>query len=183
MELSGLYVVQFAHLHVLTFSVPSCDVLHEFRFSICLRSFLCWDPFVTTTSGTYHTGHIEVFRPLIYSYYFIQWNYSSSRESWLSIFYNCVLTFSVPSCDVLHEFRFSICLRSFLCCRNLCFIYKMYVICILLIGTGCAIVSIVMVRIYLLLVLNLIVCLHCLQWKKLEIPTCNQKSYTNEGQT
>ena len=36
-----MYVVQFAHLHVLTFSVPSCDVLHDFRFSVCLRSFLC----------------------------------------------------------------------------------------------------------------------------------------------
>jgi hypothetical protein len=67
-----VYVVQFAHLHVLTFSVPSCDVLHDFRFSVCL--------------GTYHTGHIEMFRPLIYSYYFIQWNYTSSRENWLSYY-------------------------------------------------------------------------------------------------
>jgi hypothetical protein len=41
MELSGVYVVQFAHLHVLTSSVPSCDVLHDFRFPDCLRSFLC----------------------------------------------------------------------------------------------------------------------------------------------
>ena len=36
-----MYVVQFAHLHVLTFSAPFCDVLHDFRFSVCLRSFLC----------------------------------------------------------------------------------------------------------------------------------------------
>ena len=30
--LSGMYAVQFVHLHVLTFLVPSCDVLYDFRF-------------------------------------------------------------------------------------------------------------------------------------------------------
>ena len=39
--LSGMYAVQFVHLHVLTFLFPCCDVLYDFRFSIRLFSCLC----------------------------------------------------------------------------------------------------------------------------------------------
>ena len=34
--LSGMYAVQFVHVHVLTFLVPSVEVFYDFRFSIPL---------------------------------------------------------------------------------------------------------------------------------------------------